>query len=645
MPTPEQFLSKRQRYQPVAVPQHVSEEDMARDWTLSDHDRAEVSKYRKSSRLFVAIQLCAVRLYGRFCAQVHDLSPHIGHYLGRQLDLPPSLALEVPDRKATYTEYRQHILTYLGFQRFDDAAHTQLTTWLQQHARQALLPETLFQQAEHYLLAQRILLPGPSVLERLIISVCADVHAHLFEAMFQRLSPALRQAIDRLLTVPEGEQRSDFSSLKDYPPAATISSIQAYLERYRTVAETGIDAFEAQGCTPAFLDYLCKLAKRYKATDLKRFSDSKRYALLLAFLLETRKDLLDHLVTMHDQYVMDMCRHAKQRYEQQHRALRKRQKRAIDVVLEASDRLLDWPHERPLSKEALWQEIDERKFRGSLADLRTFKRLEERGYGDVLLARYPSLRKYFAAFLHLPFAAEQGNESLLHAIDLIRQLDAGTLKRLPLTVPTSFVPRELRRALRDSTGQINRNAWEMGLALALKDALRSGDLYLPQSKQHVSFWELTLSEPRWQEAQPSACAVLQQPKKPEVKTILTHQFQEAVTTAKARFAGDDFAEIQDGKLKLKRDDKVIIPVSVAALQKVIDTHLPLIRIEQLLLEVDQRTHFSRHFTPVQGHQARPPQFYRTVTRRAHLPSHESRGGLDECQRAGYHGRHAPARPA
>jgi Domain of unknown function (DUF4158) len=52
MPTPEQFLSKRQRYQPVAFPQHCSEEEMARDWTLSDSDRAEVSKYRKSSRLF-----------------------------------------------------------------------------------------------------------------------------------------------------------------------------------------------------------------------------------------------------------------------------------------------------------------------------------------------------------------------------------------------------------------------------------------------------------------------------------------------------------------------------------------------------------------------------------------------------------------
>ena len=74
-----------------------------------------------------------------------------------------------------------------------------------------------------------------------------------------------------------------------------------------------------------------------------------------------------------------------------------------------------------------------------------------------------------------------------------------TLKRLPPTAPSDFVPKELRRALKDQDGKLNRNAWEMGLALAIKDALRSGDLYLPQSKQHVSFWDLTLSDTRWQE--------------------------------------------------------------------------------------------------------------------------------------------------
>jgi TnpA family transposase len=110
----------------------------------------------------------------------------------------------------------------------------------------------------------------------------------------------------------------------------------------------------------------------------------------------------------------------------------------------------------------------------------------------------------------------------------------------------------------------------------------------------------------------SSCAALQQPQKQEAKAVLIQQFHEATTLAKVRFAGDDFAEIQEGKLKLKRDDKVFLPAAVTALQKVIDTRLPLIRIEQLLREVDQLTHFSRHFTPVQGHQSRPPHFYRTL---------------------------------
>ena len=107
----------------------------------------------------------------------------------------------------------------------------------------------------------------------------------------------------------------------------------------------------------------------------------------------------------------------------------------------------------------------------------------------------------------------------------------------------------------------------MGLALAIKDALRSGDLYLPQSKHHVSFWDLTLSDTRWQEVRTASFDDLQQPQKPEAKAVLTQQFHEASDLAKHRFAFDDFAAIQDGKLKLKRDDKVALPPSVTTLRR------------------------------------------------------------------------------
>ncbi len=612
MSSKEQFLSPRTRTQPIPLPQEFSDEEMARDWTLSEADRTELGRHRTTFRLFLAVQLCTVRLYGRFLQPVHELSPRIVNYLGSQLGLPPSLTIETPDRKATSADQRQHLLDYLGFQRFDEQSQAQLETWLEHHARLGMLPEALFPQAEQYLLERRILLPGPSVLERLIIHICSVVHEQLFAAMFHHLAPEIRQAIDHFLTVPEGEQRSYFYRLKEYPPAATISSLQAYLQRYFTLSATGITEVTPHGLTPAFLEYLFKLAKRYSATDLKRFTAHKRYALMCGFLLETHKVLLDHLVKMHDQYLLELCRHAKNAHEQQHRELRKRQKKAVDIVLATTNVFLEWPDELPLSKTEFWQRVDEPTFRHSLEDLRTFKQLEERGYGDLLLTRYPSLRKYFAQFLHLPFAAAPGNEPLLQAIALVRQLDAGEVKKLPPSTPTAFVPPELHRALRDPNGNLNRNAWETGLALAMRDALRSGDLYLPQSKHHVSFWDLTLSETRWHEVRDLSYPTLHQPPPQEIRARLTQQFHEAISVAQARFGRDDFATIEEGRLKLKREDKVVLPPTVTTLQKVIDTRLPPIRIEQLLLEVDHLTQFSRHFTPLHGSPARPQQFYRTL---------------------------------
>jgi len=44
----------------MTLPQDVSDEEMARDWTLSEADKKEVNRYRTNSRLFIAIQLCAV---------------------------------------------------------------------------------------------------------------------------------------------------------------------------------------------------------------------------------------------------------------------------------------------------------------------------------------------------------------------------------------------------------------------------------------------------------------------------------------------------------------------------------------------------------------------------------------------------------
>ena len=174
----EQFLTRQQRYKPVTLVQDFSDEEMVRDWTLSDEDLREVSRYRFNSRLFIAVQLCAVRLYGRFLLEVNDLSPRIMSYLNSQLELPPTLTINTPERDATFSEQRKNILTYLGFSKYDDTAQANLEKWLSKQAEQGFFPDELFIRAEQYLLNAKVIRPGPSIMERLIISVCSDVHEH-----------------------------------------------------------------------------------------------------------------------------------------------------------------------------------------------------------------------------------------------------------------------------------------------------------------------------------------------------------------------------------------------------------------------------------------------------------------------------------
>ena len=277
-------LFNRQGYPLTPLDQPLSDEAIAADWTLTPRDCQEIKKYRKNARLYMAIQICAVRLYGCFLNNVHDLSTHVVNYLAEQLHLPPTL----------------------------------------------------------------------------------------FETISQRLSPQLRQAIDQLLEAPTGEQRSYFHYLKEYPPAATLSSIQSYLRRYQKVAQMRIDDLKLQELSPDFLHYWFKQAKRYNARELKRFAEHKRYGLMTCFLLEIRKILLDHLVIMHEQYIMEMCRKVKNIHEKKHRDLRKRHKKAIDVVLNTTHLLLDWPEEEQLCQEALWHKVDPNKLRIALEDLHTF---------------------------------------------------------------------------------------------------------------------------------------------------------------------------------------------------------------------------------------------------------------------------------
>ena len=178
-------------------------------------------------------------------------------------------------------------------------------------------------------------------------------------------------------------------------------------------------------------------------------------------------------------------------------------------------------------------ELDEASLREAVRTCAERQYLEERGEIDTLRARYPGLRRYFPAFFALPFQSEPGSDAISKA-DLVQQLDNGTLQTLPPQAPTAFVPGKFHTALHQADTTVDRRTWELGLAVAVRDGLRSGDVYLPESRRHVSFANLIYDPTRWQHERDLAYTELALPQQPDdFITRLQQEFDAAAQRPRA----------------------------------------------------------------------------------------------------------------
>ena len=598
----------------LMLPEDPSPEELAQYWTLSPQDKHEVCKCRgEAQRRRFAVQLCMLRTYGRFLPKAVPAPTAITNHLARQLDLPLVLFGDVPGRLATETDHFHHIRTYLGWQPFDDTSRVRLITWLNQRATDDLLPSILVSRAEDILRAWKIVVPARSTLDELVASVTARVQGDVYTRLTSRLTPAFIQAIDELLQVPLGGHRSMLFQLKEYPAEASYTVILRYIEHYHFLRDFGVDSIDLDGISPPMMRYLADQGKRYDVHTLRRFPEAKRYSLAACFLVEIHKTILDHIVSLHDQLLTKKIREARNAFETRYRQVRRQSRRGFAKLITTGQTLLD-PERAPETTLAdLLHELDEASLREAVRTCAERQYLEERGEIDTLRARYPGLRRYFPAFFALPFQSEPGSDAILKGLDLVQQLDNGTLQTLPPQAPTAFVPGKFHTALHQADTTVDRRTWELGLAVAVRDGLRSGDVYLPESRRHVSFANLIYDPTRWQHERDLAYTELALPQQPDdFITRLQQAFDAAAQEAARGLPGNDFVTIRHNRLHLKRRDALELPPRLQQLRRTIEGALPLVRIETLLSQVDAWCDFTRVFRRPNERAARIPDFFTTL---------------------------------
>jgi hypothetical protein len=169
-------------------PADPTDEELARDWTLSEKDIVEVRRCRGiDNRLRFAIQFCALRTLGRFASDVEGVPVRIVNHIGSQLGLPAMLFVKAADRAATETDHAQRIRAYLGYRTFDDAAEEQLAKVIADRAAEGIPSNALVAAAVSALRSWRVQLPGPSTIDRLVSRFASRAEQEAWERIHASL--------------------------------------------------------------------------------------------------------------------------------------------------------------------------------------------------------------------------------------------------------------------------------------------------------------------------------------------------------------------------------------------------------------------------------------------------------------------------
>ena len=262
--------------------------DLQRFFILDAADRDLIGDRRGDhNRLGFVLQATTVRYVGVFLEDPVDVPWQVVEYLAAQLGIEdPSCAKRYTDRPKTAYEHAWEIRVAYGFRAFEDALGEDFGRFLDGRAwTHAEGPAALFEQAVGWLRRHRVLLPGVTVLTRLVNAVrdaAADrMHARLAAAV-EEFDPMLPGRLRASLRVPDGSRFSELERWRRAPTRVSGPGLVKALDRAADLAGLRVREVDCSAVPANRMTALARYGLASTATALLGLAEPRRTATLLA---------------------------------------------------------------------------------------------------------------------------------------------------------------------------------------------------------------------------------------------------------------------------------------------------------------------------------------------------------------------------
>jgi len=580
-------LTDRQREALLHLP--VDQGELLRHYTLSDEDLGHIRQRRRAHNRFgFALQLCVLRYPGRVLAPGELIPAQVSDFIAAQLGLTSDDLLLYAAREETRHEHLADLRRIYGYRSFSGRGARDLREWIAREAEAATSNEDLARRFVAECRRTRTILPGSSTIERLCADALVEVERRIEDLIAHRITPTLSENLAHLLEDTVDGRVTRFVWLRQFEVGANSAAANRLMDRLEYLQRFDLPADLLDGVPAHRVTRLRRQGERYYADGMRDLPEDRRLAILAVCTLEWRSSLADVIVETHDRIVGRLYRASERlcntRIADEKAAVRDTLKSFAEIggaLLGAQDdgTALDGI----IATGPGWE-----RFRTLVATASALTNVLAADPLSRVLDGYHRFRLYAPRMLRLlDMQAAPIATPLLAAVAMLRN-------GIKVDPPVDFLRPNSKwhRHLRAEPSGDHR-LWEIAVLFHIRDAFRSGDIWLAGSRRYGDLKQLLV--PPQAIEQTARLAVPLRPGEwlAERRARLDTRLKEFGRAARTGTIPGGI--IENGKLHI---DKLRADTPEGAEDLVLDLYqqLPPARITDLLLEVDERTGFSEAFT-------------------------------------------------
>jgi TnpA family transposase len=609
------ILSAAERNSLLALPD--TGDDLIRYYRFSETDLAIIRRHRGSAnRLGFAVQLCYLRFPGIILGVDQSPYPPLLRLAADQITVSADCWEDYGRREQTRREHLAELQAWLSLTIFSVSDYRRLVRQLTKLARRTdrgiLLAEALVEMLRQ----QRIILPALDVIERLCGEAFTCGTRQVYEALNAPLADHHHRALDALLAIREGTKSSGLIWLRQAPGPPKPKHVLVHLERLKTIRELWLPDGLEQTIHQNRLLKLAREGGQMTAQHLRDFEPVRRYATLVAVILDTRATLIDEIIDLHDRFMGSLFSKAKRNHAERFQASGKAINDKVRLYSRIGRALLDAKQSGSDPFIAIEAIIPWDTFSESIAEAEKLDRSKNFDYLALVGDHFNQLRRYTPTFLEaLTMKAAPAAHALLAGVEVLKGMNERQARKVPDDAPTSFVRKRWKTLVRTADG-LDRRFYELCVLSELKNSLRSGDIWVQDSRQFKDFEDYLLPPSRFaaQRDQRKLGLAVETDCERFLEARLAALERELATVERMATVNElpDATITSTGRLKITPLDNAV-PDEAKALTQQAYSLLPHLKITELLLEVDSWTGFTRHFKHLKsGEAAEDPRLLLTT---------------------------------